>query len=221
MTFKVGYFEGSKNTKMSIVSKDDITDLYSKFSSGEIMLWCEGRGQEPGEFGRGKRKREQQVCKNFEKEEEVDKVSDDLMKKHGDDYDTPRLRLWARMIIANLHDSLEEPPNIPAFHSLVKKAKRESLSNAFSGAAVAFANALNRNGSSNSTQSSGTPNCTFNTSHTSSIFPNSMSPGKAAQLRKMNLEQLRYIRQLFNDEILTKEEYDEQKENILSAIRKL
>lgn len=40
----------------------------------------------------------------------------ELQEKHKDKIATPRLRLWARMIICSgIHDSTDTPPNIPAF----------------------------------------------------------------------------------------------------------
>ena len=67
----------------------------------------------------------------------------ELREKHGNKYDTPRLRLWARMISTGLHSDYDTSPEIPAFlGSTPKRARRESLSDAISGAAVAFAGAL-------------------------------------------------------------------------------
>ena len=48
-----------------------------------------------------------------------------------------------------------------------------------------------------------------------------ISPGKSVDLRMKNLQQLRFIQQLFDDNILSQEEFLEQKKSILEAIRKL
>ena len=48
-----------------------------------------------------------------------------------------------------------------------------------------------------------------------------ISPGKSIDLRMKNLEQLRYIQQLYEDNILTDAEFKEQKQNILESIGKL
>lgn len=210
LTFKVGYFEGPKHSKMWIVTKDDITAMYSKFLSGEITLWCEGREEE---VGRNKRKREEASSRYQEREEEVEKIYIELKQKHEDKYDTPKLRLWARMIASNLHDDLEDPPNIPAFQA-PKKSKRESFSNVMSGAAVAFAKALSDK-PSHANSISNSPDSEHN------IIPRALSPAKSVELRMKNLEQLRYVQELFRDGILNEEEYGEQKQNILSAIKKL
>ena len=56
--------------------------------------------------------------KRQKREEEVDTVFDQLKEKHGSKYNTPHLRLWARMIANSLHDDFEEPP---AFSSVSKR----------------------------------------------------------------------------------------------------
>ena len=206
MSFKVGYYEGQKHTKMWIVTNDDLQAMYRKFASGEIILWCEGR-EEDGRRGTGKRKRDDLVAsKHQEREEDVDNIFSDLKDKHNDRYETPKLRLWARMIASKIHESYEQPPNIPAF-KIFKKPRKESVSDAIEGAAQIFAKAVSGTNNIDTTQSA----------PKSSV----VSPEKVVELRMKNYEQLRYIQELFKDGILDIKEYDEQKENILSAIRKL
>ena len=53
MTFNVGYFEGRKHSKMFIAI--DLKLMYSKYPSGDITIWCDGR--QDGSI-RGKRKRD-------------------------------------------------------------------------------------------------------------------------------------------------------------------
>ena len=48
-----------------------------------------------------------------------------------------------------------------------------------------------------------------------------VSPGRSIELRMKNFEQLRYLHQLMDDGILTTTEFIEQKEKILSSLRKL
>jgi len=48
-----------------------------------------------------------------------------------------------------------------------------------------------------------------------------VSPAKSVELRMKNFEQLRYLQQLFDDGILSEGEFTEQKQSILSALRKL
>lgn len=99
-------------------------------------------------------------------------------------------RMWARMVANDLHDDLEEPPNIPAFCSTPKRSRQPSVSNAISGAAIAITKALG------GTPQEGRPNgC-----HTG------VSPGKAIELRMKNYEQLRYLQHLLEDGILSQTE---------------
>ena len=55
--------------------------------------------------------------------------------------ETTKLWLWARMICGGLHDDYTEPPDIPAFSSC-KKPKKETMSDARTGAALAICNVL-------------------------------------------------------------------------------
>ena len=59
--------------------------------------------------------------KRKEREEELDDVFKQLKKKHGSDYSGPQLRLWARMFVANTHDDLEYPPNVPLITGSVQR----------------------------------------------------------------------------------------------------
>lgn len=41
------------------------------------------------------------------RQEESNQLFKELKEKHSDKYDVPKLRLWARMMSSNLHDSLQ------------------------------------------------------------------------------------------------------------------
>lgn len=120
--------------------KEDFTIVYSKHPKGEITLWCDGCAEEE-DVGKKMRKKDTGSTKRQEKEADVDDVFTQLKEKHGQKYDIPKLRLWARSICGNLHDDLDTPPDLPPFCKQVpKKARRESLTEALSGAAVTLAN---------------------------------------------------------------------------------
>ncbi len=187
--FNIGYFDGQ--TKIWLVTTEDVKSMYNKYSKGgQITIWCDGKS-----LDNRKRKRdngEAATGRRVEKENEVDDVYKELKTKHGDKYETPKLRLWSRMICSDLHDDYENPPDIPAFSIRTKK----SCKGADSG------------------QSS---------SPLSQIYSNSqyVSPSKMVDVRLKNLEQLKIIQQLRDDNILTSEEYLEQKDIILTSLRKL
>ena len=209
ITFDVGYYGGQQHSKIWLCSDKDLDTMYCKHPSGDITLWCDGRvSSTDGECS--KRKRDDPsigLSKRQKKEEEVDSVFKELKEKHGTKYDTPRLRLWARMVTSNLHDDFENPPNIPAFCSTPKRQQQMSLSTAISGAATAVMKALaetpQKDNKGKQTELCG------------------VSPGKAVDLRMKNYQQLRYIQQLYDDGILSAVEYNEQKQSILAMLRKL
>ena len=95
--------------------------------------------------GRRNRKRDNGHFKRQEREEEVNEVVQQLQEKHGDKYDTSRLRLWARTVCSMIHDNLDSPPDLPAFRNEtgLKKAKPESFSSdVLTGAVVPLKNAF-------------------------------------------------------------------------------
>ncbi len=180
--------------------------MYKKYpTGGTVSLWCDGRSTVTS-----KRSRELDSQSGRQgKEEEVEKTFIELREKHGNKYDSPRLRLWARMISTGLHNDFDEPPEIPVFQgSTPKRARRESLSDAISGAAVAFADSLKGRNENQSPAST-------------SVLASGISPGRSVELRMKNYEQLRYLQQLYDDGILSTEEYREQNELIIGSIRKL
>lgn len=115
---------------------------------------------------------------------------------------------------------IDNPPSIPAFVSTVpKKQQKENLSEALTGAAVAFAKVVSGGTQARSTSDKvgdeSTPHTSSNT-----MMPG-VSPGKAVDLRMKTYEQLRYLQQLYEDGILDQKEFAEQKQEILKFLRKL
>ena len=140
--FNFGYFEGSQQAKMWLVVPDDLKTIYQKYpQGGAINLWCDARCDETEVENVRKRKRdsEQNIEEN---EKEVEEAYKKLLSKHGSKWDTPRLRLWARCICSDQHKDFEEPPDLPAFKDPEPKKRKESLSDALAGPAVAFATAM-------------------------------------------------------------------------------
>jgi len=79
-------------------------------------------------------------------ENKVDKVFHDLCSKHADDYTGPQYRIWSCMIVNKIHESLEEPPNIPIIPGGVPRGKRKrtSSSDAISQALIGAATAVTK-----------------------------------------------------------------------------
>jgi hypothetical protein len=221
-TFDVGYFEGKQQSKIWLVTSEDLDKLYELYpKGGEVLLWCDGIGETGTESCRStKRNKEAESAgtKRSQQEAEVESTYKELKEKHKDSWDTPRLKLWARCIVQGIHDDYDIPPDSPAFSTTApKRARKESLSEAIGGAAVAIVKALKSDPSEkagDSSQSSG------------AVCPGAqsgpgVSPGRAVDLRMKNFQQLRYLQQLYEDNILDDEEYVEQKRSILGSLRNL
>ena len=216
--FSVGYYEGSQQSKVWLVTADDLEKMYENIKRESITLWCDQKTSDSDRVGR-KRKRDGESTMREEKEEEVERVYTELVEKHGkSEYSIPLLRLWARAIATNHHDDYDEPPDWPQFKSHAttapkKKRGQETLSDALTGAVKVFAEAVtsSRQGTTSSAQP---PQPT----QMSSMC---ISPAKKVDLRMKNYEQLRFLQKLYDDGILCEEEYTEQKESILGFLRGL
>ena len=122
LTFAVGYFENS--VKCWLLKDEDLSLMYDRLSpKREIMLWCDGRCDsgschEEGPTSKKSKKaeeREKSEDKGGTSEKDFDAVVKQLQKKHGDIYSVPLLRLWARVHVNGLHDSLDDHPDLPQF----------------------------------------------------------------------------------------------------------
>ena len=217
--FSVGFYERRQSKKRWLYCHDDLDTMYSDRNGGELTLWCEGRKNgattnsidQPGPH----RCKSEVTTRRQEKEEEVDQFFSDLKDKHGGNYSSPKLRLWARMIASGIHESIEEPPDVPAFQHAERKRRKgpESLTGALTGAVEAIAKVM---GNAENPQEVAQV-----TTIRESDTQVSISPGKAAELRMRNLEQLCYLQGLCDDNILSDKELAEQKRIILGALRKL
>ena len=114
------------------------------------------------------------------------------------------------MVSSGSHDDMGSPPDIPAFQGNAKNSQKETLADAISNAAIIVTKAF-------STSSQELNSALSEAAKTTTV----MSPRKAVKLQVKNLEQLRYLQNLFEDGILIGKEYVEQKSNILSSLRKL
>ena len=230
--YNIGYFEGRHQTKRWLANKEDLTTMYAKFAPGsEIFLWCDGRETDDDDSrvqgGGTKRKSpsEAPVNKRQAREEELDSIFKELKDKHGDAYTVPQLRLWARMIVSGTHDDQDNPPRVPMIIGapLPKRQKQESISSALVDAATAFAKAISpRPASPLNPPSSGSATTPHTpTSSASATHRFGISPGRAADIRMKNLEQLRYMQHLMEDGIISQQEFVEQKHIIMDTLRKL
>ena len=91
-----------------------------------------------------------------------------------------------------------------------QEARKESLSEAIGGAAVAIVKALK---SEEKAKDSSQSSCALSSGTQSAAGPG-VSLGRAVDLRMKNYQQLRYLQQLYEDNILDEKEYVEQKRSI-------
>ena len=121
-------------------------------------------------------------------------LRDLLQTKHGSKYNAMQYTFGAEAIIAQTHDSTDEPPNSPLFS--VGRSRRSgstSLNEAFNGLANSISDAMKHSMVATPTMASTTN-----------------SPGKAVSLRSKYMEQLRELHSLFDMGALTAPEYEEQ-----------
>ena len=213
--FNVGYFEGSSHKKKWLVSADDLVAMYAHFKGKkQIPLWCDGKESEhtsvhEDEQPRKKRKRSKDkdahAKKVSEQEGELESMFQRLREMHGSKWSGPQYRLWARAIVSGVHESDDHPPNAPMFNGGIPKQPKESIVDAFTGAATVIARAIVN------------PKDLQNEEHNSVRF----SPNKKVDIRMKNLEQLRVLQNLMEDGILNQDEFAEQKRIVLQELNNL
>ncbi len=216
-TVDVGYFEGRQSSKIWLVSDKDLESMYHKAKNGsEIFIWVQNNENDSDdpEPEKKKKKPSESSSRRQDKEEEVEVIFSELKSKHDNSYTVPQLKLWARMIHCGTHEDYEDPPHVPMITGMPPKCpKKDSLTEALTGAAEAVAKAF-------APPPQALPVSLSNPVSTSSGGIG-ISPGKSADLRMKNLHQLRFIQQLYEENILSETELTEQKANILAALRKL
>lgn len=127
-----------------------------------------------------------------------------LREKHGSKWSGPQYRLWARAIVSGVHESDDHPPNAPMFSGGLQKQPKESIVDAFTGAATVIAKAIVN------------PKALQDVTDTERF-----SPGKKVDIRMKNLEQLRILQKLREDGILSQDEFTEQKRIVLQSLNNL
>ena len=221
--FQIGYFSGRQSTKYWLMCQEDIDNMNRCVdkTKGTMMLWCDGKSAPESISSGGKRKKkadEPPPSKRQLIEDELDTVIKDLQEKHANKYTLPQLRCWARMITSGKHHDRD---NIPVFLDLdnqPKKQKRATLAEAITDAAKTFAQATKSpNMSQCSSQSvviasSGSPSTLVASCSTRDLTVSTgISPGKVTELRTKKLRELRELQGLLEQNILTQQEFVEQK----------
>ena len=111
------------------------------------------------------------------------------------------------MKINGQHESLDAPPNIPIFTGSTpnpKATRGDSLSDALTSAATAVVGLLKDSGKG-----------------AIAITTPTLSPAKRAHVCGQYLDHLEKLKKLYESDILTKEEFEEQKQFTLRNIRQI
>lgn len=151
--FQIGYYLGKQSAKYWLTTQADLDSMYTsmqKGKKGNILLWCDGNQADVGDtstlLSKNRKRKgspEFPVSKRKQRESEVEEIVSELKEKHESKYSLPKLRLWACMITSGNHESMDDPPRIPAIVGVEsKKQKKESLADVIAGAAVSFAKAF-------------------------------------------------------------------------------
>ena len=216
--FQIGYFTKKGNSKRWIEQEADLISMYSQFEGSDaISLFCDGIPKDTTGNTR-KRKRttsiDDAVSSASGHEEDVKQVAIDLSDRHGELWDRRQYLIWARMYVNNQWKSLDDPPDIPLLRGGLKKANRkETLSEAITGAAVAFANVLApQNSNVQQAEASGRQSA-------QPSLPTGVSPASKAKLSSAYISQLRELQQLRECGVLSEEEFQEQKMFALDNLR--
>lgn len=192
---EVGYFEGCQSQKVWIASEKDLDSMYSKFKAGsEILLWVEIVEHHDSDEPERKRKKSTGSSSKKGEEDSVDIIYDKLFSKHKESFSVPQLRLWVRMIHCGMHEDYDNPPHVPMIIGTTPHQKTSTFTEALTGAAEAVARAF-------------APQTTPSQSSSSSgHVATGISSGQSTEIRMKNLEQLRVIHQLHQENIITDKE---------------
>ena len=126
------------------------------------------------------------------------------------------------MVTTKNRDSLDDPPDMPPF-SGVQPKKKSSLAEAITGAALTLAKAARTSDVSQSNNQSVViaPSSLPRSANSLVTTAMGISPGKITELRMKKLSELRELQALLEQNILTQQEFIEQKQLVLDSLRKL
>lgn len=220
--FAIGYFVQS--TKYWIYNEEDLKALYTT-SDNQITLWCDGREENctestPSRSSKRRKKSDEHATKREEKEQHVEDLAKELQELHGDklELSDTQYRLWARMIITGIHASKETPPQIPLITGVTPKRKQsDTFKDTIMHTATAVMKAVTSNFPSPTIVQTPQIQQTISQSQEAA----GVSPGKAADIRGKSFDQLSTLKKLFEDGVLTQKEFEEQKDIILTGLKRL
>ena len=144
---------------------------------------------------------------------------------HGDSLQLSELqyRLWARMIVTGVYLKKDTPPQVPMITGVAPKRnckstdlsdERKTLQDSIVSTATAVVKAMSSANQSSTMTLEQSPH--IHQSVLGSSLP--VSPGKATDIRGKSFSQQAALRKLY--EVLTQQEFEQQKNAILSGLKK-
>lgn len=204
--FDVGIVQN--NSAVSFRSPEDIAEVWGQIRCGkEVTLWCDGMISKkkkracPSEEDEDEPKKKKSKA-SIAREDKVDQVVADLKKKHGNLYTPMQFRIWAEMIVGEVHTSHDVPPSTTMFtRAGSETVKRKSNSSDMVVQVVdKLASVL---------------------SPKSSSPRNGDSPVKVIESRSKCYKQLNELKSLLTTGVLTNEEYLSEKEAVMLCLKSL
>ena len=123
----VGFIEpghGVKGRQMWLETLDEMYQIHDKKGKSEILLWCYMKVK-TDLVNQGSIPYHQQTVtllmtgskrtSSAQKLQEVEKIVDDLQRKHAAKYSNEPYNAWTHLLHVGKHDSYETPPKLPYF----------------------------------------------------------------------------------------------------------
>ena len=153
----------------------------------------------------------------------MDEIFLELKEKHEKNYTAQQLRLWANMLQVGTWKDRDNPPKNPMFGYNRKSQAKPSLTDALASVAEGLARAIGSRVQSPSpiTSSADQGSPPQVTPPNARLAEMGVSPSKCAKLRSQYIEQLKQLHQLLELTAISKDEYDEQKGDILKKMHEL
>ena len=216
-TFNVGYFHGRPQTKSWMVAAEDMQAMYASARDKDILLWCDGKELSTGRKRKNLSRDEEDMPNSSKRstsfaaeEEELEKYISELQEIHGDKYDYGEYKIWARMIKNRQWKDKDTPPNLPMIRGKAGPKGKTDVVDTLATAAVAIIKALQPSDARPKSPAA-----------TATRTADGMSPGKKVQLRSQYLNQLKEIQNLRDENVLTADEFQAEKDTILQTLREL
>ena len=220
--FDIGYFKPCRgSTKVYIKSDADLDTMYESYKDQqELNIWCIGDNQDDEESANTSANKKRKCDKDIQPSrrrcvrEEVDEIFMELKEKYESKYTAQQLRLWANMLQVGTWKDRENPPQNPMFgYNGKTHAKTPSLTEALTSVAEGIARVLR--------PPVPTGNQSPPTSSRAQLNEMGVSPSKCATLRSQYIEQLKQLHQLLELTAISKDEYVQQKADILKKMQQL